>query len=190
MSKLKTIRELQNLTQEELSEKSGVSVRTIQRIESGKDPKGFTLRALAKELNIPETKLLNKKMEANENSELSENENSPEELPINFSKLKLINLSSIPFIILPLLNFLIPAMLMYTMKQTNAITKQIISLQIIWSISAPIIFILGLFLKLGNKFTLVLLILIILSNVFLIIRNAIELDRNQKLYYKLNFSML
>nr|MBC7611596.1 helix-turn-helix transcriptional regulator [Pseudopedobacter sp.] len=44
MSKLKRIREQQNLTQEELSEKSAVSVRTIQRIEAGKDPKGYTLR--------------------------------------------------------------------------------------------------------------------------------------------------
>nr|WP_262488543.1 helix-turn-helix transcriptional regulator [Flavobacterium gillisiae] len=34
MSKLKSIRELKNLTQEELSDKSGISARTIQRIES------------------------------------------------------------------------------------------------------------------------------------------------------------
>ena len=44
MSKLKNLREFQNLTQEELAEKSGVSVRTIQRIETGKKPKGYTLR--------------------------------------------------------------------------------------------------------------------------------------------------
>jgi transcriptional regulator with XRE-family HTH domain len=31
MSKLKQIREQQNLTQEELAEKSGISVRTIQK---------------------------------------------------------------------------------------------------------------------------------------------------------------
>lgn len=35
MSKLKQIREQQRLTQEELAEKSGISVRTIQQIESG-----------------------------------------------------------------------------------------------------------------------------------------------------------
>ena len=34
MSKLEAIREFQNLTQEELAPKSGVSVRTIQRIET------------------------------------------------------------------------------------------------------------------------------------------------------------
>ena len=37
MSSLKTLREQQNLTQEELSKKSGVSTRTIQRIETGKE---------------------------------------------------------------------------------------------------------------------------------------------------------
>jgi transcriptional regulator with XRE-family HTH domain len=48
MSKLKQIREQQNLTQEELAEKSGISVRTIQRIESGTEPKGHTLKHFPK----------------------------------------------------------------------------------------------------------------------------------------------
>ena len=48
MSKLREIRERHNLTQEELSEKSGISVRTIQRIESGTEPKGHTLKILTK----------------------------------------------------------------------------------------------------------------------------------------------
>ncbi|WP_374364877.1 helix-turn-helix domain-containing protein [Cloacibacterium sp.] len=59
MSKLKQIREQQNLTQEELAEKSGISVRTIQRIESGTEPKGHTLKALSKSLEISQNELLN-----------------------------------------------------------------------------------------------------------------------------------
>lgn len=58
MSKLKTLREQKNLTQEELSERSKISVRTIQRIESGTEPKGHTLRALAQTLEIEESLLL------------------------------------------------------------------------------------------------------------------------------------
>jgi transcriptional regulator with XRE-family HTH domain len=54
MSKLKKIREKFNLTQQELSEKSGISVRTIQRIESGTDPKGQTLKILARTLAVNE----------------------------------------------------------------------------------------------------------------------------------------
>ncbi len=57
MSKLKAIREQKNLTQEELSEQSKISVRTIQRIESGTEPKGHTLRSLAQALEIEEIEL-------------------------------------------------------------------------------------------------------------------------------------
>ncbi len=58
MSKLKENREKLNLTQEELSDKSGISVRTIQRIESGNEPKGHTLKILAKTLEITENELI------------------------------------------------------------------------------------------------------------------------------------
>ena len=52
MSKLTEYREKLNYTQSELSEKSGISVRTIQRIESGANLKGHTLKAIALALNI------------------------------------------------------------------------------------------------------------------------------------------
>ena len=80
MSKLNKIREKFNLTQEELSDKSGISVRTIQRIESGNEPKGQTLKILAKTLGIEENELLKKQEIPNE---------------INLTLLKLINLSSL-----------------------------------------------------------------------------------------------
>tara|TARA_R110000796_G_scaffold35017_4_gene90263 strand:- start:1996 stop:2559 length:564 start_codon:yes stop_codon:yes gene_type:complete len=187
MSRLKALREQQNLTQEELSEKSGISARTIQRIETGKEPKGFTLKALAKALEIGENELLYKESE----KKITEGEKENNQvILINYSFLKLINLSTIPFIIIPPLNIIIPLVLMFTMKQKNSLTKQLISVQILWTIVAPIVFMLGLFLKLGNIFTLILMILIVLSNIFIIIRNAIEIDRNKNLRYKLNFNMI
>ncbi|PVX44543.1 uncharacterized protein DUF4870 [Flavobacterium sp. 103] len=190
MSKLKSIRELQNLTQEELSEKSRVSVRTIQRIESGKDPKGYTLRLLAKALQLEENELLNQETQEQNTKIIEENEEPKEDFFINYSSLKLINLSSIPFIVIPPLNILVPLILMLVMKQKNHLTKQIISVQILWTIIAPIVFMLGIFLKLGRQFTLLIIILIVLSNVLIILRNATEIDRNKKLHYKLNFSMI
>ncbi len=190
MSKLKSIRESQNLTQEELSEQSGVSARTIQRIESGKEPKGYTLRVLAKALKVEEDELLYKESEQEKSVSTEENEESKEAVLINYSLLKLINLSSIPFIIIPPLNILVPLVLMLTMKQKNILTKQLISVQILWTIIAPLIFMSGIFFKLGNKFTLIFMMLIVLSNVFIILRNAIEIDRNKKLRFKLNFSMI
>jgi transcriptional regulator with XRE-family HTH domain len=186
MSSLKTLREQQNLTQEELSKKSGVSTRTIQRIETGKEPKGYTLRVLAKALEIEENELLHKKQEQEQTTISTPNEVAL----INYSLLKIINLSSIPFTLIPPLNIIVPLVLMITMKQKNKLTKQLISLQILWTILAPIVFMIGIFLKLGNNFTLVLMIGIVLSNVFIILRNAIAIDKYKKLYFKLNFNMI
>lgn len=192
MSKLKEIRELQNLTQEELAESSGISVRTIQRIEAGTIPKGYTLRTLSKTLGIPENVLQNiQSIEIEEEqTPVQEKNKQTEEATINYSLLKIINLSSIPFVVLPPLNILIPLFLMFKLKQKNLLVKQIISMQIIWTIFAPIIFMLWIFLKLRGNYTLAIMVLIVLSNLFIIIRNAIEIDRKQKLYCKLNFNMI
>jgi transcriptional regulator with XRE-family HTH domain len=190
MSKLKILRELQHLTQEELAEKSEISVRTIQRIETGKEPKGYTLRILAKALGVAEDELQTHVPEAKFTKIAEENEGLEEAILINYSLLKLINLSSIPFIVIPPFNIIVPLILMLAMKQKNRLIKELISVQILWTIIAPIVFMLGIFLKLGNQFTLVLIILIVLSNVFIILRNAIEIDRNKKLRYNLNFSLL
>lgn len=176
MSKLKTIREQQNFTQEEISEKSGISVRTIQRIESGKDPKGYTLRILAQTLGIEEEELITSIKTDTDNS-------------VNI-KIKLINLSSLPFTILPIVNIIVPILLIYVWKIKNPLTKQIVSLQVMWNIIAPIIFLLGVLLKLGNQFTLLLMVMLVLSNVVIILRNAFEIDKNKKLYFKLNFNLL
>lgn len=56
------LREEQNLTQTELAEKSGVSLRTCQRIEAGNILKGFTLKALAGALEVDPEDLVVKKM--------------------------------------------------------------------------------------------------------------------------------
>ena len=189
MSKLKQLREQKNMTQEELSEKSGISVRTIQRIESGTNPKGHTLKALSKTLGILENQLLDIPVEIKpidkEDPKILQPENT-----LDFGKVKLINISSILFIVLPPLNIIAPLVLSHILKQRNPITKQIISLQILWTILAPVFFMFGIFLKLGRSFTIVLFFVIALSNIYLILRNSAALDRNKKLYYKLNFNLI
>ena len=191
MSNLKTIRERQNLTQEEVAEQSGISVRTIQRIEAGTAPKGHTLRALAKALAVEEKELLAGAISIEQESttdELAGDSEAP--APIRYPAVKLINLSSILFILLPPLNILVPLLLMFGMKQKNELVRQIISVQILWTITAPIVFMLGIFLKLGRTFTLLLIIAIVLSNVGIILRNAIAIDRKKQLFIRLNFSMI
>lgn len=188
--KLKNIRESQNLTQEELSEKSGISVRTIQRIEAGHEPKGYTLRVLAQTLEISEKELQNTSSETEVEQSIVHQPNNEKTEELDFSKVKFINLSSLPFVFLPVINIVIPVILMYVLKMKHPIIKQIVSVQILWTIIAPIVFMIGIFLKLGRQFTLALIVVIILSNIFLIIRNAMEIDRNKKLRYRLNFSFL
>lgn len=190
MSRLKAIREQKNLTQEELSEKSKISVRTIQRIESGTEPKGHTLRALAQTLEIEESLLLQEEAIIFQEDNEVKTEAAEESETVNYSMIKMINLSSLLFVVVPPLNILAPFLLMFITKQRNGLTKQIISLQMFWTAIAPIVFMLGIFLKLGKEFTLILMILIALSNVFMILRNAAEIDRKKKLYFKLKFSML
>ena len=76
-TKVKNLRESKNLTQTELAEKSGLSLRTIQRIESGNIPKGFTLKAIAKTLEIEPENLF------------------PKEENISIDRAKLINFSAL-----------------------------------------------------------------------------------------------
>lgn len=59
MEKLAEIRKQKNITQEELSRKSGVSIPTINRIETGKvRPHKMTLRVLAMALKVEVGELL------------------------------------------------------------------------------------------------------------------------------------
>jgi len=51
--KIQELRKLKGLTQEELSDKTGLSTRTIQRIENGEvDARTYTLSRLAEALNV------------------------------------------------------------------------------------------------------------------------------------------
>lgn len=179
MSKLKEIREKINLTQEELSDKSGISVRTIQRIESGNEPKGQTLKILAKTLTIKESELLEKEAT---------------HIEFNSTLFKIINLSSLPFTIIPPANIVVPLVIMLAKKQFSPLAKQIVSIQILWLIIAGIIFMLSSFMKnwfsLGNKFILIVMILLVLSNMFIILKNTAEIDKNRKLFFRLNFSLI
>lgn len=179
MSKLKRIREQQHLTQQELSERSGISVRTIQRIEAGTEPKGQTLKMLASTLEVKGAELV-EKPEAGK--------------PINLTLVKIINFSSLPVTIFPPANIILPLLIMWLRKECNPITRQIISLQIIWSIGAFSIFMLFNFMKnwfsWSNEYTLVMMILLVLSNVFIILRNAVEIDHKQRLKIKLSFSVI
>ncbi|MBS2099006.1 helix-turn-helix domain-containing protein [Carboxylicivirga linearis] len=59
-TKIKELRERNGLSQEELCENSGISLRTIQRIENGESvPRGSTLKMIASTLNVSSDSLIN-----------------------------------------------------------------------------------------------------------------------------------
>lgn len=195
MSELKKIREKQNLTQEELAEKSGLSVRTIQRIEAGTEPKGYTLKTLASSLDVSENDLLSPIIQTEES--IVENPLIEEPIAIidnepieNWTLIKIINLSSLPLCWFPIANFLPPLIIMLISKQKSQLVKQIISLQILLAVIAPIIFMLVVILKLGKASVMMTIISLIVADIYIILRNAYQLDKNQRLYYKLNFNLL
>jgi transcriptional regulator with XRE-family HTH domain len=109
------LRERKNLTQTELAEKSGLSLRTIQRIEAGNIPKGFTLKALANVFETEPEKLI------------------PSKEIIELDRAKLINFSSLFGLIIPFGGVIFP--LIFTYKTTDSknkeLGKNIVSVQIL-----------------------------------------------------------
>ncbi|NMH87719.1 helix-turn-helix domain-containing protein [Flavivirga algicola] len=181
MNKLLKYREKLNLTQEELAEKARVSTRTIQRIEKGTEPRGHTLKVLTEALGISE-------------DDLKENKSEPKAEIINYQLTKHINLSSIFGVILPPINILLPWFIMKHKNQVNEITKQIVSVQIFYTIIALVCILSSPFISrwfgVTKQITLILLVVSVIMNLYIIIRNTIELDKNQRLHIKLNFSFL
>ncbi|TVZ54809.1 uncharacterized protein DUF4870 [Lutibacter sp. Hel_I_33_5] len=181
MNKLLKYREKLNLTQGELAEKAGVSTRTIQRIEKGIEPKGHTLKVLAKALGVIE-------------DDLKENESVSKTETISYQLTKHINLSSIFGVILPPINILLPWFIMKHKNQVNEITKQIVSVQIFYTIIALVCILLSPFISrwfgVTKQLTLILLIISVIINLYIIIRNSIELDKNQKLHIKPKFNLI
>jgi len=169
MGKLSDLREHLNLTQKELSEKSGISIRTIQRIESGQKPKGFTLKAFAITLGVEKSFF----DESNAAESLD-----PDELKWN----KIVNMLALPGSFLPPLNVLLPLAIMYLKKQNNRVNKKLVSIQICWTLVALFLFVIVLILNdwldVKSQFTMLIPILWLMLNTVIITRNAMILGKN------------
>lgn len=91
-AKIKELRLLKGLTQEELAERTGLSVRTIQRIENGDvDPRTYTLSALAEALEVEVSEFTTPKAEAA----------NPRRTLSNYNWIILLHLSGLFVLILP-----------------------------------------------------------------------------------------
>lgn len=138
-SSLKEYRRRKNLTQEELSKSSGISIRTIQRIEKGLSMgSSHTLKTLAKTLNIESTDILH------DGSSRSFAKN-------NITTLKLMNFSVLTMLVIPFGNIIFPAIVYFINRddgKINTIGKKILNFQILSMLVLPF-FLVILFLLLG-----------------------------------------
>ena len=168
---------LQPVLQKELAEKAGLSLRTIQRIEAGNIPKGFTLKALAESLNtIPEN--------------LIEKEDK------NIERAKLINSSALFGLIIPFGGIIFP--LIFTYKTQDVYNKQlgrnIVALQIILSVTMSLFLIASPFLQKGLSVKFPVFLIVLITFLFLkllaVIINGIALNKNKDLHTNLKFNFL
>lgn len=119
--KIKELRSRKGMSQEELAEKSQLSLRTIQRIESGEtEARGDTLQRLAKALNVTPDELI----------DWTESEDK--------GFLVVLNLSALSFIAFPILGIVVPLALWMLkkdkIKYINETGKKLLNFQISWCI--------------------------------------------------------
>lgn len=170
------------MSQELLAENSRLSLRTIQRIESGTSlPRPYTLKVIADALEVPADQL---------NSIVSA-PNIDE-----FAILRLINLSALLVFILPLANIIMPLMLWIKSRHlplVNVTGRKIISFQILWTLGTFLMVILiHMFLKSLTRSvsighlppTIFLVYFIFLTiNLIFVIRTAIQLSKEKTKIY-------
>lgn len=177
--KVKLLREDKNLTQTELAEKSGLSLRTIQRIESGNIPKGFTLKAIAQTLEIEPENLFSK-----------------EEENIQIDRAKLINLSALAGLIIPFGGIIFPAILTYRTQDSmnRELGKSVIGVQIILAFVISVLLILSPFIQhwFSIQFPLFLvpLMAFIILKFWIVLKNGISLNQTNQLSIKLKNNFL
>lgn len=178
MPTLKQIREQKNLTQTELAEKSKLSLRTIQRIEAGNTPKGFTLKTLADTLEIEPEKLI------------FPTETNPTE------RAKLINLSVLIGLIIPYGGIIFPLILTYKTAdpKNKELGKSIVSVQILLAVLLSVLLIISPFLQkyfaLRFPLFMVPLILFLCLKVIIVILNGISLNQKNDLPKNLKINYL
>ncbi|MEO9485097.1 MAG: helix-turn-helix domain-containing protein [Ekhidna sp.] len=118
---IKELRNRKGFSQDELAEKSGLSLRTIQRIENGEtEPLGDSLKKIASVLDTTPEELIDWDMEEN----------------LNF--IKRMNLSALFFLLFPLLGIIVPYMIWHSKKGRIAKLDEagaaLINFQITWNI--------------------------------------------------------
>lgn len=120
-TRIKELRKLKGMSQELLAEESGLSLRTIQRIEKGDtNPTGESLKRLSNALNVNPDELIDWSIKEDK------------------SYLTFLNLSALTFLLFPLLGILVPFILWTSrkgkIKDINKLGKDLINFEITWNL--------------------------------------------------------
>lgn len=118
--RIKALRNRKGYSQEELSEKTGLSLRTIQRIENGEtEPRGDSLKRLAITFDVPPEEIVDWTVQEDKGFLTS------------------LNLSALSFIIFPLLGIIVPLIIWISRKDkirnVNETAKDLLNFQITWT---------------------------------------------------------
>jgi len=182
-TKLKALRHQKGMSQEVLAEASGLSLRTIQRIENGDtNPTGDSLKRLANALNVNPDELIDWAIKEDN------------------SYLVYLNLSTLTFLFFPLLGIIVPFMLWTSKKDKikgiNTLGRDLINFEITWIIllfSIPFsMFLLSKFVflesfSLSNIFATTVIMYVI--NILFVLLNTFRISnkRDAKYYPRLTF---
>lgn len=158
-------RKAAGLSQADLAEKTGLSLRTIQRIENDKNqPRGYTIKVIAEALEV-------------EPSVLSEEQATDKRIVLK--RLESINLSVLLFIIIPFGNLIFPIFLWNRHAHHELIDevgRRIINFQITWSLITYLLLAVSPFLSdaLGTTFPIIFAVLIatFVINISVVFRTA------------------
>ncbi len=117
-SQVSTARKKKGMTQEELAELAQVTVRTIQRVESGEStPRAYTLKLIATALELPFEQFAKPAAEKPQQEIVVEPVDTIEE---DRHFLQMVGLSCFTFIVIPYVHFLIPR---YIIKKSTGVSK-------------------------------------------------------------------
>lgn len=119
--RVKGLRTQKGMSQEYLAEESGLSLRTIQRIENGQsNPTAESLKRLANALNVNPDEIMDWSIKE------------------DVKYLTFLNLSALTFLFFPLLGILVPFILWTSkkgkIKKINELGRDLINFQITWTI--------------------------------------------------------
>lgn len=176
--RIKQLRKQKGMSQELLADESGLSLRTVQRIENGEsNPTGDSLKKLSNALNVNPDELIDW---------------SIKEDPKFLTNL---NLSALTFLVFPLLGILIPFVLWIPkkgkVKRLNQLGRELINFQITWTLA---LFLIPILLFLVSKMELIAglsfssfiayVIVLYIFNLILIMLNTIRIGNNKSAIYR------